>query len=226
MSADPEVQSPSDTLNKLSQALVLVSRGDPLVALRNELSTQFGAIEARIVSVVDSLETRFDAIDKATTLQHEDQTRVPTQIDKAIIGLRELLEQMLKTYNAEVVGDLRRHVSETTEKFAGVAAKFSDVATRTDQRAGDIKLAVDAAFAAAKETTAKIETGFTKQIDSMSDLIDTKTTNLEGNIGDLKDRLIAIESKSKGGEALWGYIVGAVGAIGVVAALFFELARH
>jgi hypothetical protein len=185
MAREPEIDNPNDMLNKLSQALIVVSRGDPLVALRNELQKTF-----------DSIDTRFNAIDKATELQHQDQVRVPTQIDKATQGLRDILDQSTKTYIAEVRGELHRHIAETAEKFSGVAAKFSDVATRTDQRAGDIKLAVDAAFAAAKETTAKIEAGFTKQIDSMITIIDTKTENLSVLYNDLKDRLIALESRT------------------------------
>lgn len=174
-----------DVLSKLSNALVAISRGDPLIALRNETNTRFKAVEVR-----------FDAIDKATALQHEDQVRIPTQIDRAILGLREFLEQSMKTVAANLRGDLDRISAETAEKFAGVAAQFSERDTRTDQRAGDTKLAVDAAFAAAKEATAKIEAGFTKQIDSMIEIIDTKTANLSNQISDLKDRMTAAESRS------------------------------
>jgi len=88
--------------------------------------------------------------------------------------------------------------SVTTERFLAVSAQFSERDTRTDQRAGDTKLAVDAAFAAAKEATAKIEAGFTKQIDAMNNIIDNKTANLSGGIADLKDRLTAMENRTVG----------------------------
>jgi hypothetical protein len=193
---EQEIQTPTDMLNKLSTALVMASRGDPLTALRGEFETK-----------INSILSRFDAIDKATELQHQDMVRVPTQVDKAVAALRDVLVQMMKTNAAEVFGEIRKHISETSEKFAGVTAKFLDVATRTDQRAGDIKLAVDAAFAAAKETTAKIEAGFTKQIDAMIAIIDTKTGNLQAGLADLKDnnaagladvkvRLTALESRA------------------------------
>lgn len=175
---DNDVVTQSDMLNKLSTALIQVSRGDPLVALRNELATEFKAIDVR-----------FNAIDEATKLQHEDAVRVPTLVDKAISGLRDLLEQRMSTHVAQVFGELHRHVAETQEKFVGVGSQFTERDTRTDQRAGDTKLAVDAAFAAAKEATAKIEAGFTKQIDAMVVLIDTKTANLANQITDIKDNL-------------------------------------
>ena len=162
-----------------------VARVGLIADLRNELQTQLRAIDVR-----------FEAIDKATTLQHEDQVRVPTQIDKAISALRDILEQSLRTASVEMLGELRRHIAETAEKFAGVAAQFSERDTRTDQRAGDTKLAVDAAFAAAKEATAKIEAGFTKQIDSMNTIIDTKTANLADLISDLKYRIVALEARA------------------------------
>ncbi len=162
-----------------------VARVGLIADLRNELQTQLRAIDVR-----------FEAIDKATTLQHEDQVRVPTQIDKAISALRDILEQSLRTASVEMLGELRRHIAETAEKFAGVAAQFSERDTRTDQRAGDTKLAVDAAFAAAKEATAKIEAGFTKQIDSMNTIIDTKTANLADSISDLKYRIVALEARA------------------------------
>jgi hypothetical protein len=149
---------------------------------------------------LDAINTRLAAIDKATTLQHDDLVRVPTQVDKAVGALRELLEQTMKTYAAQVTGELHQHIAETREKFIGVGSQFSERDTRTDQRAGDTKLAVDAAFAAAKEATAKIETGFTKQIDGMSLIIDTKTANLAQGISDLKDRVTASENRIGGAD--------------------------
>lgn len=140
------------------------------------------ALTAKLVaSAIDDfrreIETRFNAMDKASNLLRDDYVRVPTLLDRAILNLRELLE-----------GKIDRLGAETIERFLGVAAQFSERDTRTDQRAGDTKLAVDAAFAAAKEATAKIEAGFTKQIDGMSNVIDTKWRSSEDKITDTKDR--------------------------------------
>jgi hypothetical protein len=94
-----------------------------------------------------------------------------------------------------LVSKINELASVTAERFIGVGSQFAERDTRTDQRAGDTKLAVDAAFAAAKEATGKIEAGFTKQIDAMSEMIDTKTKNADDKITDLKDRLTALESR-------------------------------
>lgn len=182
---DEDIQTPTDMLNKLSAALILISRGDPIVSLRSELTTKF-----------ESIETRFDGIDRATVLQHEDTVRVPTLVDRAVKEVRELLYEHIDFKIAVIAGALDSHIRETAEKFAGVAAQFSERDTRTDQRAGDTKLAVDAAFAAAKEATAKIEAGFTKQIDSMIGTVDTKTANLDGRINDLKEAIVQLQNRA------------------------------
>src|SRR6202023_698453 len=76
-SAHPEDDTGgTELLVKLSTALALISKGDPLVSLRTELATQF-----------DAIQTRFTAIDKATELKHDDLVRVPTQVDKAVSAL-------------------------------------------------------------------------------------------------------------------------------------------
>jgi hypothetical protein len=158
-------------------------------------------------------------MEKAVEVFHADLTRVPTLLDRSITGLRELLEQIVFTEIEKLKGQLDTNRAETAEKFAGVAAQFSERDTRTDQRAGDTKLAVDAAFAAAKEATAKIEAGFTKQIDGMVTIIDTKTSNLDGRISDVKDMVTNMTGRSKGLDAGWGYLVGGAG----LAAIIYEI---
>ena len=138
-----------------------------------------------------------------------------------------------RTAFAELNGKIAQLSGETLEKFSGVAAQFSERDTRTDQRAGDTKLAVDAAFAAAKEATSKIELGFTKQIDSMVLGMDTLGKNIESKISDVKDmindvkaRLAAVESRTVAGKDMTGYFVGLVGLV-IAAGTFLVLAlRH
>jgi hypothetical protein len=181
------------------------------------------AIDKAIDSAVSVLTARIDAMEKAQDLFQADLTRVPTTVDRQITALRDLIEQRFSGMEADIKGihkalDNRDNIvtgqidhlhalmlskveelaSVTTERFLGVAAQFSERDTRTDQRAGDTKLAVDAAFAAAKEATAKIEAGFTKQIDAMINIIDTKTANLAGGLSDLKDRTTAMENRTAG----------------------------
>ena len=121
-------------------------------------------VDRAVSSATAIIDARIDGIEKGIEVFRADLTRVPTSVDRQILSLRELADSKLEHLAAV-----------TSERFLGVAAQFSERDTRTDQRAGDTKLAVDAAFAAAKEATAKIEAGFTKQIDAMISIIDTKS---------------------------------------------------
>ncbi len=184
-----EVISPNEVLSKLSGALISLSRSDPLVSLSNEIDLRFQWVR-----------TQLTAMERATDLQHQDMVRVPTLLQTATTSLREVLHQELETITARLQGEIDKIYSEISQKFISVANQFEERDTRTDQRAGDTKLAVDAAFAAAKEATAKIEAGFKEQIKALTDLVDTKTAQLSRETTDVKDRVIAIENRT-GGQA-------------------------
>ncbi len=145
-------------------------------SLPNPSSITQGAIDKAIESSRAVITARIDGMQKAQDLFQADLTRVPTTVDRQITALRELFEARLKEL-----------MEVTTERFVGVGSQFFEK-----------KLAVDMAFAAAKEATNKIETGFTKQIDGMNSLIDTKTSNLSGGLSDLKDRMTAMENRTVG----------------------------
>lgn len=126
-----------------------------------------------------------------------DPTSLTTQaLLREIAALKELVEVMIKASENLVDQKIVQSIAVSNEKFAAVAAQFEERDTRTDQRAGDTKLAVDAAFAAAKEATGEIKTSFTKQIDAMTLVVNTETNNIKGNLGDLKERVVAIESRT------------------------------
>jgi len=152
--------------------------------------------------------------------------RVPTQLQQATQNLRDYLHQEIETVQEKLFGRIERIYAEVLEKFTGIAAQFTERDTRTDQRAGDTKLAVDAAFAAAKEATAKIELGFKEQIKALSDNGATTTAMLTQQISDLKDRVIAMESRSGGGRevrddgrAQTNTIIGVIGTVALVLAV-------
>jgi len=156
----------------------LVPVPDPTLLTTQNLLREISALKELFSTELKSLDQRISEVSTYSRARNDD-------IRSASVTLQALLEEKSDKLSAVCV-----------EKFAGVAAQFAERDTRTDQRAGDTKLAVDAAFAAAKEATAKIEAGFTKQIDGMTQIIDTKTANLGGNIDDLKQRMTAIESRS------------------------------
>lgn len=189
---DVDIQRPSDVLNKLTHALSQVTRGDPMVALRNELDVRFGAVE-----------TRLNGIDRATVLQHDDMVRVPTLLQTAMEAQGKLIEEQLARLKAEIKadlatqrGDVLAFISETREKFVGVGNQFSQadkalVAAFLAQE----KLAI-ATTDNNKEASKKMEDGFTKLNDAMTDKIETKTSNLDGAISEIKSMIVALQTRS------------------------------
>jgi hypothetical protein len=198
-------------------------------------------LDNRVVNVQDltravqgsenAINARIDEMQRAVELFQADLTRVPTAMDRAVGGLRELLEAQLQTIEAKIallhdvsLGETRQLSAVMGERFTGVSAQFSERDKRTEL-----------AFAAAKEATAKIEAGFTRQIDAMSGSIDTKTGNLVILAADLKERIVAIDARTQGVSAanqdrrldssdsrnlLFGIFGTVIGAVGILVALF------
>jgi hypothetical protein len=131
-----------------------------------------------------------------------------------------------------------------SEKLTRVESQFSMLETRTSEQKSDMKAALDAALAAQKEGVAsqtaffkenvtKSETATTERIKGLETLLATSSKSTDDKIGDLKDRLIAIEAVKLGNvegaehvrssaNAIWGYFVGAAG---IVLALVFHFVK-
>jgi len=169
---------------------------DPTAMTTAQLEKAILNVDALNVARIDIITARLDAMDKAVELL---QT-FPTAIDVAINHLKELHD----------------------EKFRGISTQFKERDIRIDQRALDTKLAVDAAFAAAKETFGKSETGFTEQIKGLTTIVNEKAKSADDKLGDVKDRLTTIESRSKGMGDAWGWLFGGVAILIAGAALFLK----
>lgn len=133
------------------------------------------------------IETRIDGMDKAIDLLQQFADRTPTTMDvqHEVKALREV----------------------TTEMIQGIRTQIQARDIQISTAAKDVKSAVDAAFAAAKEavseqnksnalSNSKTEATFTKQIDMLGDTIKTNTKGMEDKIGDIKERLTIIESRT------------------------------
>lgn len=167
------------------------------------------------------LETRIDGMDKAIMLLQAFADRTPTTMDiqHEVTALREVAMEM----------------------FRGIKTQLLERDAQTEKASRDVKSAVDAAFAAAKEAVgeqnksnalsiSKSEVGFTKQIDGIVELIRTTSKAVDDKIGDLKERVTQIESRTQGAQVQkvesqtnatqsWGFIVGGIGILVSVATL-------
>jgi len=152
-----------------------------------------------------------------------DPTSLTTdQLRREITSVRELIE-------SRTDGDRKLN----NERFRGIETQFLERDKRTEQTTHDNKVAVDAAFAAAKEAVGeqnksnaasitKSEATFTKQIDQTGTLLSAVAKATDEKIDDLKTRLTSLESQKIGGRDAWGYVVGGVGILIALAALFLR----
>jgi hypothetical protein len=168
-----------------------------IFALRELLEVKLGAADTSITQIRAILETRLDGMDKAIRLLQQTADKFPAAVDEKIHALREIHEQRFTAIT-----------DTTSEKFLSIEKQFAERDVRTEQAAGAVKIAVDAALQAQKEAAgeqnrsnalaqSKSETAFTKQIDQMSTLIQTMTKAFDDKIGDVKDRLTRIEGKGE-----------------------------
>jgi hypothetical protein len=150
-------------------------------------------------------DANFDAINKAIELTQQ----YPTLLDSTEARL---IKQIEKTDGA-----VREVLSE---KFGGVEAQFKERDLRNEAAASAGRAALDAAFSSQKEAIGKSEAAIAKQQDSHAAALQALQKSFDDKVSDLKDRLTAIEGRSQGIGASWGWLLGAVGLVGTVVALF------
>lgn len=145
------------------------------------------AILREIAALEKVIETRLDGMDRATILRYDAVALNLGHSEEKVNALKTLLVAIM---------DERQH---------GIQNQFEERDTRTKRDAEQVKLAVDAALQAAKEAVQEQNKGFTlsidksdaaktKEIDALGIRLAAATGGIEGQIGDLKDRLTRIES--------------------------------
>ena len=188
--------------------------------LRELLETKLGSGSASNDLIRTVIETRLDGMDKAIKLLQDSADKFPARIDEKITSLREVHEQKFAA------------LSDTHgERFSSIQTQFKERDVRAEQTSKDSKVAVDAALQAAKEAVgeqnkssalaiAKSEASTVKQIDQQAVLITAMSKSFDDKIDDLKERLTRAEGKGTGLNQGWGYLVAAIGVIGVLVAIF------
>ncbi len=128
-----------------------------------------------------------------------DPTVLTTQMaDKMEAMLRNLIKTEIE-HRDDLVG----------AEFKLVDQQFTDLKERTAEQKRDTKDALDAALAAQKEAArestisseksiTKSETGTAERIRAVEILLGSATTGIDDKVGDLKDRIVAIENRGVG----------------------------
>jgi len=164
-----------------------VSSQDPTALTTQQLLRENYWLRELLQEQVEGLKLRLIESDKAVKLLQAFADRTPTTMDvqHEVVALREVVMQ----------------------KFDAVRMQLLDRDSQTEKASRDVKSAVDAAFAAAKEAVgeqnksnalaiAKSEAGFTKQIDMLGETNKTNMKGVDDKISDIKERITIIESKT------------------------------
>lgn len=165
--------------------------------LNREIASLREASEKGLAALREIIATRLDGNDRAIRLLQEAADRFPNWVDEKVRALKEVHEQRFTAIT-----------DTTTEKFLSIEKQFAERDVRTEQAAGAVKIAVDAALQAQKEAAgeqnrstalaaSKSETATTKQIDQLGQLIQTMTKASDDKFADVKERLTRIEGKGE-----------------------------
>lgn len=149
-----------------------------------------------IASLKELVFARLDSIEKGIDVAHDDLVRVPTEVQKQISGLKELMYHKI-----ECADELNE------EKFKTIEKQFLFVEQSRIEQKKDTATAVDAALKAAKEAVTEQNTSNVLAI-SKSEASTTKQMDaINEKVGDVKERVTTMESKGTGKKDLWAVIV-------------------
>ncbi len=124
-----------------------------------------------VTALRELVESRLDAMDKATALLRDDVTRTPSDSEKAVNHLTSVVD----------------------ERFKSVEKQFHERDIRADASEKSATVAVSAALQAAKEAAGKSEVSTEKQIEGIKLL-------LAGNKDTLDEKIASITSRLDRGE--------------------------
>ena len=198
----------------------LVPRPDPTAlttAAVKEATLIWKDLQERDLKVID---TRLNALDQATKLAASDICKQREQLRDEFSNQLGALDRIF------------------LEKLAGIDRQLAAIYTRAAELAAKDQSALDAAFAAAKETNTKSEDSFKEQLGAVQRLMEKGFESQNDKIDDLKTRMdrgegavvAAVTTKAEGREVkqdargLVGLVLGTlVGVVGVIVAIAVAL---
>lgn len=178
-------------------------------------------LQREVSSLKELHGVRLEAMDKAIAVAHDDLVRVPTDVQKAVTALKEVLLEMFKTVEG---------------KFDEVKLQFELIEKQRVEQKADTKAAVDAALTAQKEAvkeqTAASEKSILKSESATKERIDLQAKDLRTSgdstnqqVSDLKERVTTIEGKTTGHGETWGYVAIGVAIIAVILTIVINFAK-
>jgi hypothetical protein len=204
---------------------------DPTARTMQLVDRAIRNLKAELSPRFDAVDIRFDGIDLATKLQHEDYVRVPTVVQEAVKNVRELLLERVDSNKEHInslhnqhdkikdlikdgVDNLRELIfAEITgrdrvddEIFKRIETQFVERDKRTEQLALASSTAIAAALQAQKEaagaTTDSILAVITKMDASFTKLFDQMANLLTAQQKNTDDKINDLKSRMDKGEGI------------------------
>jgi hypothetical protein len=207
---------------------------DPTTLTREAVDRATEQWQRELFHVQRLLETRLDAMDKATELRLGPIMALPEQIHQPIHDLRELVRERFADTDHQreaqrewLIGEITRVSDVSGERFAAIGTRFDERDERTRQAALESRISLDAALAAAKEAVGQQNESNTraiqvageavqKQIDALTVLMSSSIASLEIRIRELKERLDKGEGTKQGGKETLTGVYALLGAFATV----------
>lgn len=198
--------------------------------------------------------TRFDAIEKAIELAHEDATRVPTIVDRAVIAVQALLEGKIGIATESINSKLEENSGKlakldiqfqerTAASSTAIAAALQAAKEAVNQQTQSAAAAIDKAQLQTTEQLTQLRTLFSSEIAAASSQINDLKSRLDKSEGpllqsqanvagfqaqliDIKSRLDRAEGHVNGAGDTYIWIFAAIGAGGVIVGIIAVLRNH
>ncbi len=175
----------STSMQAVQQQQAVAALADP-----SALTTQ--QLYREVLNLKENLAIRLDAMDKAIQLTQQ----YPTLLDKVSVDLKARTDAAIAALHDLV-----------DQRFALIDTQIKERDIRVEQRAGDTKVALDAALSAADkgvtkqqdpqaEAAAKQEAAFTKQIDQIITLFNARAQTNADRIDEIRLRLSALDVRA------------------------------
>jgi len=205
---------PMPSTKPTSSVAAYIAANDPSLLTTQQLQREIEHLEKLLTQ-------RIEAVDRAVVVAHDNLVRVPTDVDKAVGHLKDVIFERFLTDGI---------------KFESIQQQIKERDIKVAETARDTKVAVDAALSAQKElaskqtetfqqSIAKSEAATAKQIDQQSVLLGTTNVALIGKIEDVKERLTRLEGQEKGSKNVMAMVFSIVAAIGTLIAIAIALSN-
>lgn len=200
---------------------------DPSSLTTQQLWREIASLKELTMTLFDGQSGRIDGIEKSIDLSHADLVRVPTDVQKQVGNLKELVDEKLDGLSQRITDE----AALRDEKFQGVGKQFEERDVRTKETATANTTTINAALQSQKEAAGEQAKSFTLSVDKsekvvmdrinqQQTLFETTTRAQSDKVGDLTDRVTRLEGTGKGRTDVWGWLVA---GIAVLISLFVAL---